>query len=91
MALELGQRGRFECRTLGIMGGLGFTMSILIAGLAFSDPALELAAKCAILAGSVTSTVVGLAFVRIADAVAPGMRRHRQKQAGSPLAKTHQR
>ena len=49
---------------VGILGGLGFTMSILIAGLAFSDAALELMAKCAILAGSVASAVLGIAFVR---------------------------
>lgn len=64
---------------VGIMGGLGFTMSILISGLAFPDPALEMAAKCAILAGSVTSATLGLAFVRIADTVAPGMRKFRHR------------
>lgn len=51
---------------VGIMGGLGFTMSILISGLAFSDPQLVMAAKCAILAGSVTSALLGILFVRIA-------------------------
>lgn len=61
--------------TVGIMGGLGFTMSILIAGLAFPEPELVMAAKCAILAGSVTSATVGLAFVRIADAVLSGMKK----------------
>ncbi len=55
---------------VGIMGGMGFTMSILIAGLSFSDPAEVLGAKCAILAGSVVAAVAGLAFVRIHDAIA---------------------
>lgn len=55
--------------TVGIMGGLGFTMSILISSLAFTDPSEVLAAKCAILAGSVIAAVGGLAFVRIHDAV----------------------
>ncbi len=50
---------------VGIMGGLGFTMSILIAGLAFEDPEYVLAAKCAILAGSVVSSVLGMLFVNI--------------------------
>lgn len=54
---------------VGIMGGLGFTMSILIAGLAFTDPDLVMAAKCAILVGSVTSGVLGIVFVRVAEAV----------------------
>jgi NhaA family Na+:H+ antiporter len=54
---------------VGIMGGLGFTMSILIAGLAFPDPELVLSAKCAILAGSVTSGTLGLIFMKVADLV----------------------
>jgi NhaA family Na+:H+ antiporter len=54
---------------VGIMGGLGFTMSILIAGLAFPDPVYVMAAKCAILAGSVTSAMIGIVFVHIAEAV----------------------
>jgi NhaA family Na+:H+ antiporter len=60
---------------VGIMGGLGFTMSILIAGLAFPDPGQVMAAKCAILAGSVTSALVGIAFVRVADALLAARRR----------------
>ena len=50
---------------VGIMGGMGFTMSILISGLAFGDPTKVLGAKCAILAASVVSGVAGLAFVRV--------------------------
>ena len=51
--------------TVGIMGGIGFTMSILITGLAFADPADAIAAKCAILLGSVSSAVLGLLFARL--------------------------
>ena len=54
---------------VGIMGGLGFTMSILIAGIAFPDPDLVLSAKCAILAGSVTSGIVGLLFMKVVGLV----------------------
>ena len=54
---------RVQIAGVGLLGGLGFTMSILIAGLAFSDPAEVLAAKCAILACSVTTSVVGGAFI----------------------------
>ena len=50
---------------VGILGGVGFTMSILITGLAFPDPADAIAAKCAILAASVSSAVIGLAFARV--------------------------
>lgn len=52
---------------IGILGGIGFTMSILIAGLAFTEiPAELLAAKTAILAGSVSAALVGLAYMSIA-------------------------
>lgn len=54
---------------VGLMGGLGFTMSILISGLAFSSPAETLAAKTAILCGSFTSAILGIAYVHIAEAV----------------------
>lgn len=55
--------------SVGIMGGLGFTMSILIAGLAFSDPNQVLAAKCAILLGSVVSSTLGMLFVTVASSI----------------------
>ena len=51
--------------TVGLMGGVGFTMSILITGLAFADPADAIAAKCAILLGSVASGLLGVAFGRL--------------------------
>ena len=55
---------------VGIMGGMGFTMSILISGLSFSDPSEVLGAKCAILAGSVTAAVLGLIFVLLFHTIA---------------------
>ena len=54
---------------VGLMGGLGFTMSILIAGLAFADPSEVLAAKCAILAASVASAVLGCVFMLVANKI----------------------
>lgn len=54
---------------------MGFTMSILISGLSFTDPGEVLAAKCAILAGSVTAGVAGLVFVRLYDAFAASKER----------------
>lgn len=51
---------------VGILGGIGFTMSILISGLAFTGEAEAmqlLAAKAAILAASVTAAVVGMAYM----------------------------
>lgn len=43
-----------QVAAVGIMGGLGFTMSILISGLAFASASEVMAAKCAILVGSLT-------------------------------------
>ncbi|SEH36397.1 Na+/H+ antiporter NhaA [Olsenella sp. KH1P3] len=57
---------------VGIMGGMGFTMSILIAGLAFPNPAEVMAAKCAILAGSFTAALLGILFVRVHDLIKVG-------------------
>lgn len=50
---------------VGIMGGLGFTMSILISNLAFVNETEILAAKVAILAASFTSGILGIVLVRI--------------------------
>lgn len=57
-----------QVAAVGIMGGLGFTMSILISGLAFASVSEVMAAKCAILVGSLTSAVLGIVFVRAATA-----------------------
>lgn len=69
---------------VGIMGGIGFTMSILISGLAFADADLVLAAKVAILAGSVTSALAGVLFVRVAEVVHNHRMRTRPRQAPLP-------
>lgn len=65
--------------TMGLMGGVGFTMSILISGLAFADAQEQLEAKCAILAASVTSALLGLVFIHIADAVTKGRKKEPDK------------
>lgn len=44
---------------LGLLGGIGFTMSIFIALLSFSEPSLQTAAKFAVLVASVVSGVAG--------------------------------
>jgi len=50
---------------IGILGGIGFTMSIFIATLAFTDPELLGAAKSGVLLASVTAGIVGLLFGRL--------------------------
>lgn len=47
---------------IGLLAGIGFTMSIFIAGLAFSDPNLLGVAKLAVLVGSACSALLGLAW-----------------------------
>ncbi|MBA6115178.1 Na+/H+ antiporter NhaA [Pseudomonas putida] len=47
---------------IGLLAGIGFTMSIFIANLAFADPGALGAAKLGVLSGSVTAAVLGLAW-----------------------------
>jgi NhaA family Na+:H+ antiporter len=47
---------------VGLLAGVGFTMSIFIAMLAFDDPALLGAAKLGVLIGSVVAATLGLAW-----------------------------
>ena len=49
--------------SVGALAGIGFTVSILVAGLAFDDPALTDVAKLAILAASLLSALAGSALV----------------------------
>jgi Na+:H+ antiporter, NhaA family len=48
---------------VGVLAGIGFTVSILVAGLAFEDPGLVDEAKLAILAASVLAALGGLALM----------------------------
>ncbi len=57
---------------VSLLAGIGFTMSVFIAGLAFAaDPAAQDAAKMGVLAGSFGSALAGLALLRRAGAKAP--------------------
>jgi NhaA family Na+:H+ antiporter len=47
---------------VGMLAGIGFTMSIFIAMLAFRDPALLAASKLGVLLGSLLASVAGLAW-----------------------------
>jgi NhaA family Na+:H+ antiporter len=49
---------------LGLLGGIGFTMSIFIALLSFNDASLQNASKVAILIASTLSGVAGFLFLR---------------------------
>ncbi len=64
---------RVKLYGVSVVAGIGFTVALFIAGLAFPDPALLDQAKIGILLGSLASGVVGFALLR---ATAP------QKEAG---------
>lgn len=51
---------------VGLLGGIGFTMSVFIATLAFSDPVFLAAAKLAVLVASVLAATLALLFGRVA-------------------------
>ncbi len=59
--------GQMLC--VGVLGGVGFTMCILISGLSFEYGTEQLAAKCAILAASVTASLLGLVLLNVVHAV----------------------
>lgn len=49
----------------GMLGGIGFTMSIFVTILAFDDPITISHSKMAILAGSITSGVLGFTYLKL--------------------------
>jgi NhaA family Na+:H+ antiporter len=49
----------------GILGGIGFTMSLFIMGLSFTEDTLIAQAKLGILGGSLASAFFGLAFLKV--------------------------
>ena len=53
---------------VGVLGGIGFTMSLFIAGLGFDDPLLLDRAKIGILCGSAASALLGLGLLQLASA-----------------------
>jgi NhaA family Na+:H+ antiporter len=48
---------------VGALAGIGFTVSLFIAGLAFTDPSVIAAAKLGILVGSIIAAAIGMALL----------------------------
>ncbi len=48
---------------IGILGGIGFTMSIFTSTLAYNVPALQVISKLSIISGSLISAVIGYAYL----------------------------
>jgi NhaA family Na+:H+ antiporter len=57
---------------VGMLGGIGFTMSLFIGMLAFPDPAQAAPLRLGVLAGSLVSAVVGYMILRAAARPVPG-------------------
>jgi Na+:H+ antiporter, NhaA family len=49
---------------VGLLSGIGFTISLFVTGLAFAEEALIAQAKVGILAASVLAGVIGYTFLR---------------------------
>lgn len=65
--------GRAQLLGTALLCGIGFTMSLFIALLAFpASPALQAEAKIGILAGSLATGLLGFALLRVAPADRPG-------------------
>jgi NhaA family Na+:H+ antiporter len=56
---------------VAMLGGIGFTMALFVAALAFRDPSQIEAAKVGILVGSITSGLIGFLVVRATCRKAP--------------------
>lgn len=52
---------------VALLAGIGFTMSLFIAGLAFSDPAIFRSARLSVVVGSLLSAVGGVVVLRFAS------------------------
>jgi NhaA family Na+:H+ antiporter len=55
-----------------LLCGIGFTMSLFIGGLAFTDPVLLNTVRAGVLIGSIVSGVVGYIVLRLPRACHPG-------------------
>ena len=60
---------------VGCLAGIGFTMSLFIGSLAFESPDMATSVRVGVIAGSLVSTVLGVAILATARAPAPLLER----------------
>ncbi|SEA64145.1 Na+:H+ antiporter, NhaA family [Arachidicoccus rhizosphaerae] len=65
---------------VGMLGGIGFTMSIFTATLAYAVTAYQTNAKIAIMTGSVLSALAGLYFLKRIFSGSPAVAGHTEKE-----------
>jgi NhaA family Na+:H+ antiporter len=56
---------------IAAVAGIGFTVSLFVAGLAYDDPSLEAAAKIGILGGSLVAALIGTGLLLLAGPKSP--------------------
>ena len=73
--------GWLEMIGAGLVAGIGFTVAIFVAGLAFSEPAAEESAKVGILIASLIAGVLGFAALYARDAAGTAVQQPRDADA----------
>lgn len=77
-----------QLNAVGLLAGIGFTVSIFISSLAFDDPTQLMEAKAAVLGASFIAGVLG--YLTLRDATAPGKIRSSEIPAESTAASDSQ-
>jgi NhaA family Na+:H+ antiporter len=67
--------GWVQMAGVGAVAGIGFTVSLFISDLSYSDPGVLAAAKMGVLAGSVVAATTGIAILLVASRRARGLSR----------------
>jgi Na+:H+ antiporter, NhaA family len=70
IAMRPGNCSWMQIYGVSLLCGIGFTMSLFIGDLAFSDPALKEELKIGVLAGSILSALAGWIILRLSSALA---------------------